>query len=148
MKKECSFKIHIDTDTSIICECVQKILFFLQKHIVIPEDEIFEVKVILNELLINAMIHGNGNQPFKKVHVEVCICNDHTIYMVVEDEGEGVCGKGIKKMSDDSQCEEEAFQLDEHGRGLKIVSSLCSNIERNEKGNRVTVVKEFKHEIE
>ncbi len=142
METDCTFKTHITTDTTIICESVQNILFFLQKHIAIPDDQIFEVKVILNELLINAMIHGNKNNPSKKVYIEVCICNNQ-IYVIVEDEGEGVYETKIEKLSSKHLQQNDILYLDECGRGLKIVSSLCSSIKRNEKGNRVTVVKKI-----
>ena len=49
----------------------------------------FELKVILNELILNAIKHGNKNEFSKKVKISVSISKSGYVFFLIEDEGEG-----------------------------------------------------------
>lgn len=107
------------------------------------EEIVFETRVILNELLVNAVVHGNKKDNSKKVHVKAGVCEDHRIYIIVEDEGEGLVieEKLCNEEVFDCNAAVEVFCLNESGRGLIITSSLCDSLKRNKKGNKVVVLK-------
>jgi serine/threonine-protein kinase RsbW len=142
VKKGCSCAVDIPADTAYIGYSVEKIVNFLQTNIKLTEELIFEIKVILNELIINAVVHGNKKDKSKKVHIKAGICNNSEVYIIVEDEGEGIAAKiedcNLKK---GEQEELEVFCLNESGRGLAITSALCDCIKRNKKGNKVIILK-------
>lgn len=81
------------------------------------KDLIFDLRLILNELLINAGEHGNSWNKAKCIDYEI-IVNDHYIYLSVRDEGDGI--KAPKLFDPDL--------LDKHGRGLKIVKELSDDL--------------------
>lgn len=103
------------------------------------ENDLFELKVILNELLINAISHGNNFDCNKKVLVVLKKVYNKYIYIGISDEGTGfdyknsinhiVCNESIN----DTCCE--------HGRGLLIVRNLCDKMKFNHTGNKVSILK-------
>jgi serine/threonine-protein kinase RsbW len=111
-------------------------------------DLLFELKVVLNELILNAIIHGNKEDKDKFVEVNAAITKSNYFLLSISDEGEGYdYNFYLKKCSEnkDVLCWND---VEEKGRGIKIVKSLCDNIRFNEKGNKVFVVKSLeKHYI-
>lgn len=111
-------------------------------------DLLFELKVVLNELILNAIIHGNKEDKAKFVEVNAAITKSNYFLLSISDEGEGYdYNFYLKKCSEnkDVLCWND---VEEKGRGIKIVKSLCDNIRFNEKGNKVFVVKSLeKHYI-
>ncbi|WHH56862.1 ATP-binding protein [Petroclostridium sp. X23] len=146
MKNDCSCSVTISADTQYIVGAVEEIMIFLQTHMYLSDGAFFETKVILNELLVNAVVHGNKQDSEKKVYIKAGVCKENKIYIIVEDEGDGLiksaksCGKEIL----DYDAEVELFCLNESGRGLIITSSLCDCFKRNKKGNKIVVVKKIK----
>ncbi len=90
----------------------------------------------LHELAANAMEHGNGLNPEKKVFVELAV-TDQFIAASVEDQGDGFnwqdfVGNPIE------------FQLNqERGRGIALTRLYCDRLYFNEKGNKVVAVKKL-----
>lgn len=110
----------------------------------ISEDTLFELKVILNELLSNAIKHGNKMNELKKLKVVSGLTTDSKIFFVIQDEGEGFdcsCNKSLIN-SPDSPCF-DFNDLKETGRGIYIVRELCDRVIYNEKGNKVIVIKKI-----
>lgn len=148
MKQLWWYKTYILTDTKLITSTVENIIGYLNDYISFSEHILFEVRVILNELMTNAIIHGNRRDNTKKVYIEVGVCNDNQLCIIIEDEGEGGAGKvssccmGDKKQISNA----DVFNLNERGRGLKIVSSLSDTMKINQKGNKVVVLKTISNE--
>ncbi len=133
----------IKADTTSINPAVNNILLYICERTALAEDMIFDVKVILHELILNAVIHGNKRNSSKKVHIKVRLKGQHQMYIIIEDEGDGTAwgiGRFGREVSSDNEMF-DIFNLSESGRGLKIVSSLCNSIKRNKKGNKVVVLK-------
>ena len=105
--------IEVETDISG-CDCIR------------------DIKVVLSELLTNAIIHGNGSNSEKPVDVNVDIEPD-IIRIKVTDRGPSF--KPDENMDEDI--------LSENGRGLKICHILCRKLEysfEQERGNTATAV--------
>jgi DNA-binding response OmpR family regulator len=100
------------------------------------EDEtmLSNISISVDELLNNALIHGNELDESKKILVKFSF--DHEkMTLSIEDEGAGFDYKNL--MSDFS----ENSQTLPTKRGLFICNYLMDELSFNEKGNRVTIVK-------
>jgi serine/threonine-protein kinase RsbW len=140
-----TYNSKVSSEKENICFLVKDILKFLcDSSDAINEEILFEIKVILNELLQNAVKHGNKDDSSKSVKVCAGITASNSVYFIIEDEGEGydcgcICDEegGPDEMAD-------ICDLKESGRGMLIVSSLCDKIRFNKKGNKVIVLKKLK----
>ncbi|HBC73953.1 MAG: hypothetical protein A2008_05520 [Candidatus Wallbacteria bacterium GWC2_49_35] len=99
-----------------------------------PEEFFYDVKLILSELFVNAMIHGNGQDPARKIAVDYLFCGEK-LKLTITDEGEGFDHGRIY----DPLAVGNVMKLS--GRGLFLVKNLADRVEFNEKGNSVTVEK-------
>jgi len=107
------------------------------------ESTLFELKVVLNELILNAVYHGNKCDITKKVKVTTGISDNTNIFIVIEDEG---CGYDLSEWRKNFSTQDNLVCIDEmkeNGRGLDIVEKLCDIIRFNEKGNKVVVYKKL-----
>ncbi|ADU73531.1 serine/threonine-protein kinase RsbW [Acetivibrio thermocellus AD2] len=144
MKVLKTYNSKVSSQKENICFLVKDIMKFLSDSSDVSEDVLFEIKVILNELLQNAIKHGNKEDASKSVEVSVGITADNHVYLIVEDEGEGydldcVCAKEEIPEEVTDVCD-----LKENGRGILIVKNLCDRIRLNKKGNKVIVFKSLK----
>jgi serine/threonine-protein kinase RsbW len=96
------------------------------------------VELALREALANAIIHGNRQDPGKKVVVR-CFCQpDRGMLLVVEDEGSGF---DPAKVPNPTQAE---CLLETHGRGLFLMRRLVDRVRISRSGRRVTLVKRLR----
>lgn len=102
----------------------------------------FELKVILNEIIINAVKHGSLDDQHKYIHIMAGIRHNKEFYLLVKDEGVGF---DCHCMQANNIAEEDLdiANLKEDGRGIVIVRSLCDTVKYNRKGNKVLVVKKL-----
>ncbi len=99
---------------------------------ILDPDTFFNTKLILNELMINSVIHGNCGDLDKMINIKVYI-NKSRVIIEVTDEGSGIC-------YDLKDCGE--FDYLESGRGLMLVEGLSDKL--NVEGNTVTCVQYIK----
>ena len=134
----------ISSDASVVCREVNAVLRQLERHSGLNEDDRFDVRVILSELLQNAVRHGNAMDRAKTISLDVTVEEGNCLEISVEDEGTGfdvervLAQKRIKALD---AC--DVFDMDEFGRGLMIIETLCDTVRRNESGNRVTIRKQI-----
>ncbi|WP_245149634.1 ATP-binding protein [Peptoniphilus raoultii] len=91
------------------------------------KDLLFDIKLILSELVVNGALHGNCSDSHKKVYLKVMI-DSQSIIIIVRDEGEGIDIEEIK--CDSLSCS---------GRGLMIVEALTDKLILN--NNEVIAIK-------
>ena len=97
------------------------------------EQDIFDIQLLIREVLNNCIIHGCGLDPGKDVYMEFSVGRD-SISMQAEDPGEGFDWKEtLNSCLPDDTCI--------NGRGLDIVCLYADSVEFNQKGNRVQVKK-------
>lgn len=138
-----SIKIYselINSDALEVCREVKTILSRLVTISGIDADQQFDIRVILSELLQNAIRHGNAMDSRKKVRVDVWLQDNRVLLISVADQGQGfdvqhIIGRRTKSIGGDS------LSMDESGRGLLIVQNLCDDIQFSPKGNTITVKK-------
>ncbi len=130
----------IKQDTKTLSDAINLMLGDIILEHFISNDIIFELKVVLNELITNALCHGNKCELEKLIHVTLKLVSNKYLYVCVKDEGSGFKPQ-LCNQSFDAYLEEVNTSLCEHGRGLVIVNSLCDKVKFNKCGNKVSVLK-------
>lgn len=90
--------------------------------------------VALDEAFVNAVKHGNKNDPNKVVRITAELSPSEAIF-TVEDEGEGFDVQAIPDPCDPSNL----FKAS--GRGVLLMYNIMDEVEYNAQGNRVKMIK-------
>ncbi len=112
---------------------IDSVLRTIEKHGFHP-DEYFE-RLCLDEMISNAIVHGNSGDANKKVRVRVFCSRDHWGWEVI-DEGSGFDWQGLLKKLDSGIDHDQ-----DSGRGIPLVIA-AGGLEFLEDGRRVRVVRE------
>lgn len=134
----------IESDAYEALREVGTILDRIQTVPYVDTEKCFDIKVILSELLQNAIKHGNECDYSKKIHVDVFLQESRRMLdITVKDQGNGF--NPLKTMDIKFPRVEvcDPMAMDESGRGLFIVQNLCDGIEFNNVGNAITVHKQL-----
>jgi serine/threonine-protein kinase RsbW len=116
----------------------------MTRNCTIMENTLFEIRVILNELITNAYKHGNKGDFRKHITVRAGMIRGEYALFAVEDEGEGYDYRLIFEEIAKRQNDRLLFcNVRENGRGLMIVNCLCDKMNFNKSGNKVTVLKKL-----
>lgn len=130
-------ELNFTSETGKVREVVQRILNFIDQYNP-AKDVRSDLRLVFSELLYNAVIHGNDNNPEKKVGVRVEVVGT-VVCAQVRDEGTGFNYKQAIKTAKS----EEAL-LYEHNRGIILVSSLTDRLSYNKAGNVIKFEKRLK----
>ena len=98
------------------------------------EHDAFAVRLAVEEALINAIKHGNGSDPSKKVRIDYEITAEQ-VRVRVEDDGPGF---DLDNVPDPTSPE---FLERPCGRGLMLIRHYMSEVNFNERGNCVEMLK-------
>jgi len=94
--------------------------------------ELIELNVILRELLMNAVRHGNKSNNKRHVRCSIELLGEKYFKIVVEDQGEGFdCNNFVMNFQD---CQDPIKRS-----GYFLIKRFSDRIEFNDKGNCVTV---------
>ncbi len=115
-------KVH--SDLNDVKNIVEDILLNIKDEI--SENIFFNTKIILYELIINGVRHGNNDDNNKQVSIKIYV-NALSIVIEVSDEGSGII-YNHKNFGE--------YDYSESGRGLMLVEGLSDKF--NIQGNRVT----------
>lgn len=103
----------------------------------VGEEKLADVKLCTEEAVRNAVVHGNRSDERLNVKVNYWVSND-ALHIEVEDEGEGF---KPERLPDPTK---EPHILRGSGRGVYLIMRLMDSVEFNEKGNKITMVKNLK----
>jgi serine/threonine-protein kinase RsbW len=98
------------------------------------EPELFAIRLAVEEALVNAIKHGNGSDPSKKVHIEYEISFDE-VRIRIEDEGPGFDPATVPDPTDPEFLERPC------GRGLMLMRHYMSFVQFSQRGNAVEMLK-------
>ena len=98
----------------------------------VTADSSLPVAVALHEALVNAIKHGNHNDPIKQVRISADVSNEEATF-IVEDEGAGF-DNPPNPLSDDNLYKAS-------GRGVLLIKSIMDEAHYNKRGNVVTMIK-------
>ena len=132
----------VNSQINYVCQDIEYILDCITKLITLSDECIFDIRVILNELIANAITHGCCSHR-KSILVSFKRINNKYIYLSVFDNGPGFkASSGNYKKIEQIDYLNQTFC--EHGRGLFIVEHLCKYIKFNSMGNKISVLKSIK----
>lgn len=97
----------------------------------ISESDLFDLRLVFSELLVNAVKHGNRGDSSKKVELMIEIGDDEVL-SVIKDEGDGF--DYMQTLYNENLYENWS---EDHGRGLQLVSSLTEYLNFNDVGNEI-----------
>ncbi|NLN15323.1 MAG: ATP-binding protein [Tissierellia bacterium] len=127
-KMDFTYTASVCSDLNLIRDFVDELLTKLD-GIIEDSDTMFDIRLIINELVINGVFHGNECQDTKCIKLNLEI-NDKEIIIQVEDEGDGIDYDFSKYDPYDLKCS---------GRGLILVKGLSDELIVNQ--NRITAIK-------
>ena len=114
------------------------VIFYITKECrwrgIDSENVLNNISVCTDEILSNALVHGNKKNPKKKISVQLNF-DARKFTLTVKDEGKGF---DVKKFS--RQLKESHLDIPSK-RGLFIIGYLMDEISFNEKGNEITARK-------
>ena len=101
------------------------------------EQEVFSVRLALEEALVNAIKHGNQMDRTKQVHISYRFLPDR-FEIRITDEGGGFDPSDVPDPTAVENLERPC------GRGLMLMRHYMTEVDYNDRGNSVFMVKVFK----
>lgn len=115
-------------------EQVNELISKLFSSTSLSPDEIWELKLALHELGINAIEHGNKMNPDKQVEIQCTIFEDR-LEFEIEDEGEGFDFRNVADPTKDEGL------IRDRGRGIFLVSQLVNEFTYDNNGSKVKMIR-------
>ena len=123
----------INSDLKIIPQITLHV-FKKLKDLEISEDELFDIRLCLEEALINAIKHGNRTQKDKKIFFKIKI-SPGKIEIEVKDQGKGFNHRNIPSPTIKKNLEKTS------GRGIFLIKKLMDKVEFLDSGTRIRMIK-------
>ena len=128
-KNRDSISFTLGSDLSTIEPVVMRAEEFVQKEC--GATDTWRLSLVLQELLANAVLHGNRREAKRLIKCHIERLPDEQFTIVVEDEGDGFDFASLDtSLPENPRCIQN--------RGYVLITNICSGLEFNEKGNRVT----------
>lgn len=128
-----SSRLRIPSDTSATSEAIEPLLARMQTDAWHDRD-VFGVHLAVEEALVNAIKHGNGESAEKSVKIEYR-SSDDCVQIEIADEGRGFDPSAVPDPT-------SAEHIDQpNGRGIMLMRSFMSRVEYNAMGNAVLLEK-------
>ena len=127
---------------------VNELISNLYSYTNLDDIQIQDIHFVLNEVISNAVEHGNQEDSNKIIHIRATLYEDRLLFEI-EDEGEGF---DIEQVPDPTSIverliagEKDIPELNSRERpggwGLYMIKAMADKLEFNEKGNKVTLTK-------
>lgn len=129
--KVTEFKLKLNSkaeNISLVEPFVQKI----QKHYRFDEEAYYNILLVLTEAVNNSIIHGNQQDPHKKVLVNSCL-RRQKLQFTIQDEGKGF---NHRRVQDPTAPDRIACP---NGRGVFLMRSLSDQIRFSDQGRKVEI---------
>jgi len=125
--------IVVESKSSAVVDVCKEILAKLEEH-KFDKDDIFAVHLTFEEAFLNAVKHGNKNDPTKKVKIDYSVTSEK-VEITITDEGAGFEPESV----DDPRFGKGLYEPG--GRGLLLMNSYMDVVKYNEEGNSVYMVR-------
>ena len=140
-KKPKVFQVSFPSEFEMMKKPISRAYDFICKNEPrLNEDDKGDVKLVINELVANAISHGNRQNKSKKVYLRVKL-EDDSVIANIADEGKGF---DYRTYFSDKSSKVDWQQMRESGRGIKLAASLMDSIAFNSLGNEVKFLKKVK----
>lgn len=128
-----SSTVVVESRASAIVDVCKRILSTLEFNS-FSQDDIFAVRLALEEAFLNAIRHGNEMNPDKKVTVDYSVDSDK-VEIAMTDQGEGFEPETVP----DPRVGQNLYKPE--GRGLFLINSYMDVVKFNERGNKLYMVR-------
>ena len=120
----------LPNDIGIVSPFVDQLMRFISKFGMADESN-YEIELALREALVNAIVHGNQNDPRKCIYVK-CRCSlDGDVSLTVEDEGSGFAHDMVPNPTSPDN------RLRTSGRGIYLIRTLMDEVDFGQGGSVV-----------
>jgi serine/threonine-protein kinase RsbW len=127
-------KLTIPSDYDAGRDVQERILEQVKRH-GFGTEATFAIRIALEEALVNAIKHGNRQDPDKTIHIEARVTKKRA-EISIQDEGPGFNRSGIP----DPTLEENLHKCS--GRGILLIESYMDGVHWSHGGRRLKMVKE------
>lgn len=132
-----TFQVSLSSDLYNMKNTVNQALEFINENKPnLNKNDVYDMKLVLNELLANAIIHGNKENKSKSVYLKMKL-KKNSIYTKISDEGKGFDYLNYLSRYNSAK----SSQMKENGRGIKLACSLTDCIAFNSLGNEIKFLK-------
>ena len=114
-------------------DTIKKLLDQLELH-QWPDKAVFGIHMAMEEAVMNAIKHGNQDDPEKQVHIVLSLSEDE-FYAQITDQGEGFNPDDVPDPTMDENLEKFS------GRGVMLMKNFVDIVRYNPKGNSVELRK-------
>ena len=128
-----TFRREIPSDTAVGSTLVSELLDAMMQRDW-PAGDMFRIQLAYEEAIVNAIRHGNRCDPDKTVTVEMS-CDDDRVTIQITDQGEGFDPTEVPDPRQEELLEAPG------GRGVLLINEIMSEVEYNERGNQITMIK-------
>ncbi|MHC4787911.1 MAG: ATP-binding protein [Planctomycetota bacterium] len=128
---ELLLEMSIPSDLSYKMPLALRMVKELVQHECLPTGANPRAELVLDEALTNAIMHGNKNEPHRKVHVQL-FADQERWGLIVEDEGEGFGAERVPSRDN---------ILEVSGRGILLMDAFLDELLYNAKGNRAMLLR-------
>ncbi len=125
--------IVVESKSSAVVDVCKQILSGLEEHD-FDKDDMFAVHLTLEEAFLNAVKHGNNNDPTKKIKIDYSVDSDK-IEISITDEGSGFEPEAVVDPRFGTGLYEPG------GRGLLLMNSYMDIVKYNDQGNSVYMLR-------
>ena len=111
----------LSSQVTAISPLVDQLMMFIANFRKADGSEL-EIETAVREAISNAIIHGNHEDPYKRVHV-TCRCNSYgEVRITVRDEGPGFQSDAVPDPTSPEN------RLSTHGRGIYLMRMLMDEV--------------------
>lgn len=133
-----NFSERIFSRLELIPDCIARLEKKI-KHFSLAEEAIFDIKLCLQEALVNAVKHGNKFDPGLVVECSVEVL-DNRLTIQVRDQGEGFDDKAVPSPVHPENLTKTS------GRGVYLIKKLMDEVKFFDRGRGVKMTKFFNKE--
>jgi serine/threonine-protein kinase RsbW len=126
-------EFQIPSDPCYIKEASGRVLDYVS-HLGLDKDTIFDIRLCLEEAIINAIKYGNKRDKDLPVYISYSF-GDGRLEIVIRDQGTGFDYGNIPDPRSNGNI------LKHGGRGLFLIRNLMDKVEFNNSGNEIKMVK-------
>jgi serine/threonine-protein kinase RsbW len=131
-----NIKVQINSISELVPSAIDALLKQIIKAVPLSEDEIYQIRLMLEEAIANGVCHGNKFSTDLKVTVSLSIQNN-VLTMAVKDEGKGFNPRAVP-----DPVKNEDFKPS--GRGIYLIQKYADDVKFNDTGNEIIITKRIK----
>jgi serine/threonine-protein kinase RsbW len=131
-----NLKVEIKPIMELVPSAIESLLKEIFKGVKLSEEEAFQVRLILEEAIANAISHGINYDTGLKVLVAINL-DGNVLKMSVKDEGKGFNPRAVP----DPVSGEEPYKSS--GRGIYLIRKNADSVAFNASGNEIIITKKI-----